>query len=58
MSYTWRTDDKNKNGLTWPEWFKKNYGDSYAVTAGWSPVLTAHEKYFDLWRSENEYSLG
>ncbi len=50
MSYTWRTDEKNKAGQTWPEWFRATGRNSYAVSAGWSPVLTEHEPLFEAWQ--------
>ena len=42
--------DVNRSGLTWQAWFAATGRDSYAVKAGWSPVLTEHESLFDAWR--------
>lgn len=42
--------DVNRFGLTWQAWFEATGRDSYAVKAGWSPVLTTHESLFDAWR--------
>ena len=49
MSCAYSPDEVNRDGLTWQAWFAATGRDSYAVKAGWSPVLVEHESLFDAW---------
>lgn len=50
MDNTWKPEETNLNGLTWPLWFKAAGYKCYSVDALYSPVLIRNEKLFYAWR--------